>query len=120
MINEDLHYKPGTTESKKEFNLSRIIAASVLTLILSIVSYGQGDSFIKGSVSDEKGGKIAVAEVRLRSRIGSQLTTVTDKNGTFTFANLPSSQYLLEIKAKDFATLVSDEISVERGKELQL
>jgi vitamin B12 transporter len=95
---------------------SRAVMASALLILLSIVSFGQSTTVIKGSVADENGGKISGADVRLRSRTGIQLSTVTDNNGTFEFQNLRPGQYLIEIQATGFATLASDEILVERGQ----
>ncbi|MEP6819431.1 MAG: TonB-dependent receptor [bacterium] len=98
-------------------HLTKAIAASALTLLISIVSFGQtAAASIKGSIADEKGGKISGADVRLRSRTGAQLNTATDTGGAFEFRNLPAGQYLIEVQANGFAKLVSDEIVVERGQ----
>ena len=95
------------------------LAASLLLLIFSGVSLGQGTGAIQGTVSDEQGGKISGAEVRLISRSGTQLSTTTNNNGTFIFANLPSARYLIEVRAGGFSTYVSEEIGNERGKTIQ-
>ncbi|HEV7682119.1 MAG TPA: TonB-dependent receptor [Pyrinomonadaceae bacterium] len=100
--------------------LSRAITVSALLLLLSIVSFGQATTSIKGSVTDENGGKVSGADVRLRSRTGVQLSTATDNNGAFEFHNLRAGQYLIEVQATGFATLAADEILVERGQTKQL
>ncbi|HEV7746205.1 MAG TPA: TonB-dependent receptor [Pyrinomonadaceae bacterium] len=100
--------------------LSRAITLGALLLLLSIVSVGQSTTAIKGSVTDENGGKIGAADVRLRSRTGVQLSTATDNNGAFEFQNLPPSQYLIEVQAAGFATFASNEILIARGQTKQL
>ena len=100
--------------------LAKAIGISALSLLLSIVSLGQASTSIKGEIADENGGKISGADVRLRSRTGAQLSTATDSNGAFEFRNLPSGKFLIEVQAKGFATLASDEIVVERGQAKQL
>ena len=102
--------------------LARAIAVGALSLLLSVLGFGQASTSIKGEIVDENGGKISGADVRLRSRSGVQLSTTTAPNGTFEFRDLASGQYLVEVQAEGFATFVSDEILPERGqaKELQL
>ncbi len=101
-------------------SLANAIGVGALTLLLSIISFGQGATSIKGAIADENGGKLSGASVRLSSRTGVQLNTTTDNSGSFVFLNLPAGQYLVEVQAKGFATLTSDEIVVERGQAKQL
>jgi iron complex outermembrane receptor protein len=92
----------------------------ILIATLSTATFAQTITSITGQVTDERGGKISGAEVRLRSRTGAQLSTSTDNNGTFEFTDLPSGQYLIEVKAKGFSAFASDEIVVERGQAKHL
>jgi vitamin B12 transporter len=100
--------------------LAKAVAVGALSLLLSVVSFGQASTSIKGEIADENGGKVSGADVRLRSRTGVQLSTATDTNGTFEFRSLPTGQYLIEVQANGFAKFVSDEIVVERGEAKQL
>ena len=108
----------------RTINLRRYIAKgigiSALSLLLSIVSFGQGATSIKGSIADENGAKISGADVRLRSRTGAQISTTTDSNGAFEYRNLPAGQYLIEVQAQGFAQFASEEIVVERGQARQV
>src|SRR3977135_1102781 len=99
MIKEKIreHDRDGR-ETNLRRSLSRAIIVSALSLLLSIVSFGQAPSSIQGSVVDENGGKISGADVRLRSRTGTQLGTSSDANGTFEFRNLPAGQYLIQVQ----------------------
>ena len=126
MIRPNIRKNTRGNSRERETNFRRFmiraIAVSALSLLLSVLGFGQSSTSIKGEIVDENGGKISGADVRLRSRTGVQLSTATATNGAFEFRDLPSGQYLIEVQANGFATLVSDEIVVERGqaKELQL
>ena len=87
--------------------LARAIAVSALSLLLSVLSFGQSSTSITGEIADENGGKVSGADVRLRSRSGVQLSTATASNGAFEFRDLPSGHYLIEVQADGFATFVS-------------
>jgi vitamin B12 transporter len=107
-------------ENKLARRVARVFAVSALFLLLSIVAFGQNSTSINGSIADESGGKIAGAEVSLRSRTGLQLNTVSESNGAFEFRNLPAGRYLVQVQAKGFAKFASEEITVERGQTKQL
>ena len=79
-------------ETKFGRYLAKAIVVSALSLLVSVVSFGQASTSIKGSIADEHGGKINGANVRLRLRTGAQLNTTTDNNGAFEFRNLPAGQ----------------------------
>jgi vitamin B12 transporter len=96
------------------------LAVLLVALFVSTLSYGQNQTGIFGTISDERGGKIVGAEVGLRSRGGVQLKTVTDQNGAFAFANLNPGEYLIEVKAEGFASFASNEINLTRGNNLHL
>ena len=100
--------------------LTRAIAVSAFSLLLSVLSFGQASTSIKGEIVDENGGKVSGADVRLRSRTGVQVSTATANDGAFEFRDLPSGHYLIEVQANGFATFASDEIVVERGQAKQL
>ncbi len=72
---------------------------------------------ITGVVKDDYGAVIAGAEVQLRSRSGAQSSSRTDYNGVYSFKNLPAGDYVLEVKAKGFATFAS-ELKIARGQTL--
>jgi len=88
----------------------------LLIASLSMNSSAQTITSITGQVTDERGGKISGADVRLRSRAGAQLSTVSDKTGGFEFAALQPGEYLIEIKAKGFSDFASPEIRLEKGE----
>jgi vitamin B12 transporter len=97
-----------------------VLRVLILVATLSTVSFAQTITSITGQVTDERGARISNAEVRLRSLNGAQLSTSTDNNGRFEFTDLPSGQYLVEVKAKGFSAFASDEIVVERAQQKHL
>lgn len=111
-------------EQSRDSNFRRYLAKSIvvcaISLLLSIVSFGQASTSIKGSIADENGAKISDAVVRLHSRTGGQLTTATDSTGGFEFRNLTPGYYLIEVQGEGFANFASDEIVLERGQTKQL
>jgi len=107
-----------TTTLGSVTQLLRGLTWPFLILTLSISTLAQSSSSISGHVADEHNATIAGAEVRIRSRAGSQLITITDNNGAYTFKNLNSGEYVLEIKAKGFADFSSSEINLNRGQSL--
>jgi outer membrane receptor protein involved in Fe transport len=95
---------------------TKIIVAGAFLLSISVLAFGQSVGALRGTISDEQGAKIAGADVRLRSRAGAQLATVSDRTGTFEFAALQPGEYLIEIKAKGFSHFASPEIRLEKGE----
>lgn len=100
--------------------VAKALALSVLSLLLTTISLAQTPASIQGSITDEQGGKIAGAEVRLSSRAGVQLSTLTDNSGRFGFTDLKSGEYLIEVRANGFSDLTSADIVFERGQTKQL
>ena len=99
---------------------ARAIAAGVFLLSISTLAFGQTSASIQGTIADEQGGKIAGADVRLRSRVGAQVLTASDKSGAFEFAGLQPGEYLIEIRAKGFSDFTSPEIRLEKGEGKRL
>src|SRR5712691_2869608 len=89
-----------------------------LILALSAPAFAQNFASITGRVSEQHNAVVAGAQVRLRPRSGVQLITVTDSNGTYSFNNLVSGDYVIEVEAKGFANFASNEINVHRGQSI--
>lgn len=100
--------------------LRKVLTACVITLGVCATGFAQSATAIKGQVKDENGARITGAEIRLHSRTGSVFSTSSDGGGAFEFSNLAPGQYLIEVQANGFATLVSKEVFVERGETKQL
>ncbi len=90
----------------------------ILILALSVFASAQNLSSITGRVTDQRGASVAGAEVRLRSRSGAQLITMTDDSGAYAFKNVAPGYYVLEVKADGFAGFTSNEMSMARGQSL--
>src|SRR3989449_4890967 len=94
------------------------LSALVITLIFSFTAFSQSRTTIAGHVKDPRGAAVAGAEVQLRSRSGIHLSANTDDDGAYSFTNLASGDYVVEVKAKGFASFTSKELRVTRGNSL--
>lgn len=100
-------------------DLARVLTA--LTFILCFVGglHAQNTTSLQGSVTDEQGGEIVGADVRLLTKEGLQSQSTTDRNGVFTFTGIEAGKYLVQVKADGFSVL-SREATVNRGETKQL
>src|SRR5258708_18920258 len=89
-----------------------------LILALSASAFSQDMASVRGRVSDERGAGIAGAEVWLRSRAGAHLLLVTDDKGDYSFKYVMPGDYVMEVKAKGFATFTSKELRLARGQSI--
>jgi len=94
---------------------------SAVTLILALAVFTSAQSnpsSITGRVTDQNGAAVSGAEVQLRSRTGPELSDITDDKGAYSFRNIGSGDYVLEVKGKGFAGFTSNELSISRGQSL--
>ncbi|HYJ87902.1 MAG TPA: TonB-dependent receptor [Pyrinomonadaceae bacterium] len=97
-------------------NRHRFISASILVMLVTLITHtnanAQGGVTIEGRVTDERGSAVAVAEIRLSSRTGFQLIAKTDSSGDYSFQNVKTGSYILEVNASGFAAITSEEIQL--------
>jgi iron complex outermembrane receptor protein len=94
-------------------------SALILILALAVLTFAQGNpAGITGRVTDQHGASVAGAEVQLRSRSGAQSLAVTDDNGAYSFRNAAPGNYIIEVRAKGFASFTSSELNLARGQSL--
>src|SRR5688500_20007619 len=90
------------------------IFGSIVLMLLMLVTHSdvmaQDGVTIKGNVADERGSFVRGAEVRLNSRTGFFINTETDSNGVYSFSNVKSGSYIIEVNAPGFASTLSEEI----------
>ncbi len=101
-------------ERRIRTRIRSVIGIALCSLLMSIGAFAQGSTSILGTVTDEQGGKVAGAIVRLRSREGTQIATTTDQNGSFRFKNPTPGDYLIEVRADGFSAFVSEEVTLNR------
>lgn len=70
---------------------------------------------LKGRVLDHTGASLASVTLRLTSREGVLLSTVSGSDGMFEFRGLPAGDYLLEIEAAGFKSRV-DSLKLSAGE----
>jgi iron complex outermembrane receptor protein len=96
--------------------LASDIALLIFLFSLSINVFAQGGATVKGRVTDERGASVPGAEVHLRSRAGIHLFGRTNEEGVYAFNGLAPGDYILEVVARGFAVVTSEELRVERGQ----
>ncbi len=100
--------------------LLSLTAAVLCSACFAASVFAQSTADIHGTVTDEKGAKVAGASVRLSSRTGFYLSTSSDSEGKFEFATLSPGEYFIEVKADGFSGFISDEIAVARADRKQV
>lgn len=97
-------------------NIHRIWGSVVITLLILAThsnAMAQSGVTIKGHVTDERGSFVGGAQVRLNSRTGFSVSTQTNSTGAYSFVNVKSGSYIIEVNAPGFASTVSEEIVVK-------
>ena len=101
-------------------NIRSTLIALVFGFSVSASVFAQPASGIIGTVTDEKGAKVAGAQIVLTSSTGVHLNTVSDGSGTFEYKNLRSGSYFVEVKANGFSAFTSEEIRFTRGENKEV
>src|SRR5437588_8076984 len=98
--------------------MKKFLLLALLFSMAAISTIAQSSTSIRGRVTDERNANVAGAEVSLRSRAGVYLLAVSDDNGEYSFKSVPPGDYVVEVKAKGFATFTSKSLHVDRGQSL--
>ena len=98
--------------------MKRTLLLAIVILMISTSTFAQNMAAVRGRVADERGAGVAGAEVWLRSRAGAHLLLVTDGNGDYSFKYVVPGDYVMEVKAKGFATFTSNELRLVRGQSI--
>src|SRR5437879_5217580 len=75
---------------------------------------------LNGVVTDQSGGVIAKAAVRLTDASGASLDTTTNRDGFYEFKGLVPGTYILKAVAKGFAIFTQENVEILAGKTQQL
>ena len=102
-----------------------VFAALIATCLCSVLAVAQVDTgAVRGSVTDATGAVIANASVVLTNdATGLTLSTVTAKDGTFTFSPLKIGSYKLTVEAPGFkkaATRATVNVQEQARADFQL
>ena len=76
----------------------KVITYLFLLLLSGAPAFGQ-TATLKGVITDESGGVVAGAKVTLTSSSGQVRETISDKEGAYSFSNVPFGEYLLRASA---------------------
>jgi len=79
-----------------------------LSVVISVSSFAQSTSTLRGTVTDQSGAVVANAKVIARNlATGIERTTITDTSGNYQIAALPVGTYDLEASANGMASQVA-------------
>src|SRR5829696_4524122 len=96
-----------------QLNLKSIVVAVFsLSLCFQIAVAQQRTGSLRGQVSDELGALVVGAAVTLTAADGTQKTTVTNAEGTYTFNSLAPGQYTISIVSPGFTPYEKTEVTV--------
>jgi hypothetical protein len=96
------------------------LALMLLPFAVYTTAVAEGStSEIRGTVADPTGAVIPAARLVLTSEGGASASTVSGRDGSFSFTNLQAGKYSLVISARGFAQATLNEIEVLPGKILQ-
>jgi vitamin B12 transporter len=98
--------------------MKRTLLLATVILMIATSAAAQNMASVRGRVADERGAGVAGAEVWLRSRAGAHLLLVTDDKGDYAFKYVVPGDYVMEVKAKGFATFTSKELRLARGQSI--
>src|SRR5678816_129549 len=105
----------------------RLLAVATAILVLSLIpaavhAQSRNTGAIRGTVTDETGGRIPGVVVELQSPdyIGGVHALTTDKNGTYRFTDLPPGTYTLKYSIEGYQKVQRDGIVLEATKTLDV
>ena len=101
--------------------LRTLIPALTVSLLLSLVAYGQTSaSRISGTVTDSSGAVVPGAKVTARDEAtGATYTQLTGSTGLYGFPSLPAGRYTIIVEVKSFKTInkTGNVLEVGTGKQ---
>jgi hypothetical protein len=90
-------------------------AVCLLSLCFQIGVAQQKTGSLRGQVSDELGALVVGATVTLVAADGTQKTTVTNAEGTYTFNSIAPGQYTIRVASPGFTPYEKTEINIAAG-----
>src|SRR2546429_7262684 len=99
--------------------LSSVFLLSIFSVAGNLSAQTAAGS-LNGVVTDQSGGVIAKAAVRLTDASGASLDTTTNRDGFYEFKGLVPGTYILKAVAKGFAIFTQENVEILAGKTQQL
>src|SRR5215470_4829462 len=99
----------------------KIVAVSILLLLVSVPALAQVNAALSGTVSDASGALIPGVEVTAKNiRTGIADTRVTNETGNFVFPSLQPGTYTLTSALSGFQTATYDNVVLGQGQQVRL
>src|SRR5260370_22393873 len=101
--------------------LQRLLACAAILIAWVDTAFAQPSSgSIKGTVTEQFGGRIINAEITVRDASGKERTTTTNTNGNYELKALPGGYYDVRVVAAGFNVFEQKHIEVKPGKTTAL
>jgi hypothetical protein len=97
---------------------SIVVTLGLLSLCFHIAVGQQRTGSLRGQVSDELGALVVGATVTLIAADGTQKTTVTNAEGTYTFNAIAPGQYTIRVASPGFTPYEKTEINIAAGPRI--
>jgi len=88
-----------------------------LLLVWSAPAFAQTGT-LKGVVTDESGGVVASAKVTLTSPSGKPRATSSNKDGAYSFSNLPFGEYTVDASASQLTLAEPEKVTLSSGLQV--
>lgn len=97
-----------------------ILSISLITLLSSLLVFGQQTGTISGQVNDSLGDVIVGATVTVVDSNGKEKTAVTNNSGVYKVTGLAPGNYTVRIFAENFALSESTDVEVTAGSTVDI
>ncbi len=101
-------------------SIKYFIGLSLITLLSSLIAFGQQTGAIKGQVTDSLGAVIVGATVTVIDKNGIEKTTKTDSNGNYRVNGLSKGRVTVRVNAAKFAVNEATDVDVNLGRTSEL
>src|SRR5437016_1657005 len=91
------------------------LAVGLLMFSLSASLFGQNQATLRGQITDQTGAVVSGAKVTLQNAAGLVKTAIVAKDGSYSFADLPLGDYILQASAPDLALPEPVTVTVKPG-----
>src|SRR5271167_1337097 len=98
----------------RDCRFRRSFSIFIILFVISLPTFGQSTTSLRGTVTDASGAIIPGVVVSLNSTgTGSKRQVVTGENGVYQFLQIPPGTYQVSVEKPGFATLTRDSVQLQ-------
>jgi hypothetical protein len=99
-----------------------LVVTSILSLFFTALQLcGQNTGTLSGTVTNAAGAGVPQANVAVKNNAtGMSQSVITDQNGSFTVANLPTGSYTVSVEVTGYRRLSQDNVQIMAGQPIRL